>query len=170
MEKNTEQTEAEILEEKVVGKTPIPDSQLGTPVFHGIPTITDVAKLQETIPLEEGQEVTHEQIEKILRISRGTTRYRTVTFRWKKLIYEKYNKLLVPRFRVGWIVANAHLRMDAAARRNKSGVRQIVTAKVIAVQTADKQLTAGERKVKAHLIGIAAQLQLAEDTSAAKMR
>jgi hypothetical protein len=54
--------------------------------FGGMPTNMDVKRLREELVMIEGDEVTHEQVEKILGVKHTVTRFRTITDKWRRVM------------------------------------------------------------------------------------
>ena len=58
----------------------------------GVPTDIEVRLLNEEFGQpEEGQEITHEDVEKTVKLNRKTSRYRAVTLAWRRALLEEHN-------------------------------------------------------------------------------
>lgn len=96
--------------------------------FGGMPTEIDVKKLREAFPeINEGDEIAHEQIEKLLNLDRNANRYRTVTEVWrKKLLNEGTDMGAVAG--VGFRCLNPKERITRSVEGFQSGTRKQLRA------------------------------------------
>lgn len=89
----------------------------------GIPTEPDVTMLMRKYQIyEPGMEITYEDIEDLLEVTRKTTRFKTVTGAWRRRILRQFNEDLSPR--VGkFVVLHPHERVTKQGGRIRTGVR-----------------------------------------------
>jgi len=61
--------------------------------FSGVPTEPDIKKIMEKYPhtkMEPGQQIGYEEIGTLLGIDKKSSRFRTITNRWRKLMQSKF--------------------------------------------------------------------------------
>lgn len=109
----------------------------------GVPTNADVRKLKEAFPdLTEGSEITHEEVERVVQLSRESSRYRSVTRAWRRdlLTHSGIDLAAVPG--IGFRCLDAGERIAASVDGFKSGTRKQMRAvrRSALVQTDDPML------------------------------
>lgn len=92
--------------------------------FGGQPTAYEVRKLEEAFPaLKEEDEVTHDQIEAVIKVTRRTNRYRNVVSAWRKKTLREKNIDLGSVHAVGYRCLLPPERVGAGIKGVQSGVR-----------------------------------------------
>lgn len=95
----------------------------------GVPTNADVRKLKEAFPeWIEGTEVSHEQVEKVIDLSRDSNRYRTVTMAWRRDLLTHSGIDLMAVAGIGFRCLNPSERIAASVDGFKSGTRKQMRA------------------------------------------
>lgn len=93
--------------------------------FGGIPTDVDVRKLVDEFGKPAvGSEITHEQIEQVLRIERASNRYKTVVSAWRKRLIDSHGIVMGAVAGVGYRSLNEAEQMDAGFLSIKHGARK----------------------------------------------
>jgi hypothetical protein len=67
--------------------------------FKGLPTDIELRKLKEAYPFDElceGQLFSYKEIERLLNIKWGTSRWQSVTNRWRRTVEREVGKMIVP--------------------------------------------------------------------------
>lgn len=95
--------------------------------FGGVPTAPDVKRLLEHFGSPQPRLITHEDVEAVLGITRHTSRYRSVTGAWRKLLEQEHN-ILVSGAPGGFQILTSPERIDHAMHQRTKGVRRLVRA------------------------------------------
>jgi hypothetical protein len=67
--------------------------------FKGLPTDIELRKLKEEYPFDdlfEGQVFSYKEIEQLLNLKWGTSRWQSVTNRWRRTVEREVGKMIVP--------------------------------------------------------------------------
>ena len=132
----------------------------------GIPTAPDVARLMEEYKLPAvGTVITHLSIEEILRQSRKTCRYKSVTHIWRKKLYRDHNIILGPVKGVGFKSLDPEERVVLVGSKHKKGIRQLKGAHAIANCTDTSKLSPEALRSLNHYRLTSAALILADATA-----
>lgn len=106
--------------------------------FAGVPVLGDVRRLAEHFGQPApGDEIAHEQVEAVLGIKRGKSRYGTVTGAWRRALLRDHNIDLAAVPSVGFRALTAEERIAVGIDGVQSGVRKLVRS----VKRADRVLT-----------------------------
>lgn len=111
--------------------------------FGGVPTQADVRKINEAFPnLQEGDEISHEQIEQVLGYARTSNRYRTVTGAWRRQLLNDNGQEVGALAGVGFRCLKPDERISGSVKSFQSGTRKQMRAvrKAVVVRTEDPQL------------------------------
>lgn len=93
--------------------------------FGGIPTSVDTRRLDEQFAgLMDGDEITHDEIEVVIGVRRGSSRYRTVTDAWRRSLLREKNIELAAVSGVGFRCLPPAERISASVRGVQSGMRK----------------------------------------------
>jgi len=115
-------------------------------------TEVDVARLMSVYPdiLPDGRRITHEQLESVLGMSRLTSRYRTVTNRWRRLLFTERRVFLDGRIGdgTGFIALTPDEMVRFANREVRSAGRKLQKAIAVASAPNDEQLSADMKKYR----------------------
>ena len=91
----------------------------------GVPTNADVRKLKDAFPdLTEGTEIRHEEVERVLELSRESSRYRCVTLAWRRDLLTHSGVDLGAVAGIGFRCLNPSERIAASVDGFKSGTRK----------------------------------------------
>lgn len=98
-----------------------------THIFSGgIPTDPDVKKLMTALgTIQPGLIVRHDDIEGILKLKRGTPRYRTVVAAWRRRMFNEQNIDMDAISGLGFRVLKPFERVTSSTRDFRQGVRKI---------------------------------------------
>ncbi len=92
----------------------------------GMPYEPDVSRLMETFPvlnLKEGQVISHEELEKILKYKHGSQRYYGVINSWAKKIESENDIVLEWKLGIGLKVLLPHERLQSSEGKIKRGIK-----------------------------------------------
>lgn len=106
----------------------------------------DVRRLQQVFPdlLPDGRRISHEQIETCLRLSRLSSRYKTVVGKWRRLIFTERRIWLDGRAAegFGFVVLTPDEMVRFANREVRASGRKLKKAIAIASAPDDSELSA----------------------------
>lgn len=127
------------------------------------PTAPEVERLIKT-PMNEGDEISHEQIASIIGAKPGTSRYKTVVSRWKTRAFTELNVRIgaVRGSGYRWLMPSE--RITEAVAMQTSGLRRIANGAIVASQTPPERLTTAERNVREAAIRVRSTIAAAEET------
>ena len=93
--------------------------------FGGVPTEADVRALNERWPaLKDGDELSHEEVEAVVKQERGSNRYRSITTAWRRDLLRANNIDLAPIPGVGFRCLLPEERISVSIKGFQSGVRK----------------------------------------------
>jgi hypothetical protein len=97
----------------------------GKQYFGGLPTGPDVKLLLEHWPqIKEGQEISHEEVERVLKLKRDETRYRGVTMAWRKHLFRNDNIFVDAIAGVGFQCLDPKGRVENGIKVFRKGTRE----------------------------------------------
>lgn len=111
--------------------------------FGGLPTALDLRRLAEAFPqIEEGDEITHEEVAEVLEVDQTGNRYRTVTNAWRKQLLNEHNVELGALPGIGFRSLTPSERVSGGVKGVQSGTRKQLRSvrRVALVRTEDEQL------------------------------
>lgn len=118
--------------------------------FGGVPTEADVKKLRERwgeTEMNPGDVFLYEDIEKILQVSRKSSRFQTVTSRWRYVVMKATDIVIGPiGDGTGLKVLSESGKFALICSRLREAARKGRVAYVISTKTDRKQLSEEERK------------------------
>lgn len=126
--------------------------------FGGIPTVVEVALLEEKFNLVEGMEITHQDIEDAIQINWNTTRYRAVTAAWRKKILRDKNLLIDSLHGIGFRVLTPSERVSGSVKKVTYGVKAVKKGGGLAMIIPADRLTETERHKASHMVKLSAQI------------
>lgn len=127
----------------------------------GSPTDAEVRILEDCFGVPEaGSEVGHADIEGLLKLDRGSSRYGSVVAAWRKKLLRDHNVDMGAVPGVGFRSLRPDERISQAARDAGSGLQKVVRAasRAARVPTEDPALT--HRQNVLHRLGLAAKDEL----------
>jgi hypothetical protein len=93
--------------------------------FGGMPTDIDVRRLEEAFPkLQEGDDISHEQVEAVIGVDHTKSRYRVVTNAWRKQLLRDSNIELGSVSGVGFRCLKPEERISGSVKGFQQGVRK----------------------------------------------
>lgn len=120
--------------------------------FGGVPVEPDVKLLLDHLGVPEaGTDISHEEVERALGISRTKNRYRTVTWAWRQRLQDDKN-VVVLQVPDGFHALTAVERLGEAERQGRKGTRRIVQAVKVVVSTPVNELPERELPRHTHLM------------------
>ena len=123
----------------------------------GHPTEPEVRMLMEKYPsLSSGDAISYADVESVIGVKRISHRYRTITGAWRKRMYREFNITIGAVPNTGFIVLDAHERVNLASNHMRSGVRRIRTSGDLAQNTEKSGLNEQELKACDHLVRVKA--------------
>ena len=100
--------------------------------FGGVPFDPDIRKIREAYPdssLEEGQVIPYEQIEAVLQVKKGTSRFLGVTNSWRKRVNNENNGLRIETEPgEGFKVLNEEEKAEYSWKRFREGMKKFRNA------------------------------------------
>lgn len=91
----------------------------------GIPTAPDVKKLRTAFPeIKEGDQITHEQVEAVLKLDAKSSRYRSITTSWRKELLNELNLELAALPTIGYRCLPAGERLTTNIKGFRQGTRK----------------------------------------------
>lgn len=139
----------------------------------GIPTEPDVKRLMDAFPnLKDGDKITYEAAAHIIGIEsfRTSLRFRTVTARWRNLLYRNSNIYMTCIPNYGWQVADPFRRVQSSGAKFKSALRQTRRAGDLAIKTDVTGLDAEQQRIRDHVVSVAGAMQTVAATAAKRLR
>jgi hypothetical protein len=142
-----------------------------TPFFGGVPTEPDVDRLIAEIGVPEaGALISYSALQGIIHSERRSARFNTVIGAWRRRLYNAHNLVLRAVSRKGYEVLLDGQRITFSTNAYKHGLRRVRRAADVAAKTNGEKLTPDESRVRDHIVGTSAMLQLAAATEARKLR
>ena len=142
-----------------------------TTIVRGIPTAPDVEKLVGAFPsLKEGDVVTYSDIENIIEKEKGTNRFNSVTFAWRKRLFRESNLVLDSIPNEGYKVLPPSERVGFSGRKFVGGLRTMGRAAAVAGMTERNKLSSEQIKTLDHIVRTTASLKLTAKLEAQKLR
>jgi len=139
--------------------------------FGGIPTDSDIRLLEETIGIPEiGKIVPYEDVEEILKISKDSSRFKTVTVRWRKKVERDHNVIIGTERGIGFVAKDSASRIDIGSGKLKSGLKSIRRANKVVSSTDHTDLTDDQIQVARHVRHITSSLVGAARMESKKFR
>jgi len=94
--------------------------------FGGVPTDIELARLRERYQVpEEGQVIPYAEIAELIGTPRESTRFKTVTDRWRSVLWREYNVLVGVERGVGFKVLSPDERVDHGSSKYRGGLRAV---------------------------------------------
>jgi hypothetical protein len=140
--------------------------------FGGVPTEPDVRALRDAFPdskMAHGDLITHAQVEATIGTSRASSRYRTVTTRWRKAVERETGRVILgPEKGVGFRVLDNTQKIDLGYLKFTSAVRSarrahVITARLDAGATEDDKARALQLQRRTAAVIASAQIRSASD-------
>ena len=134
---------------------------MGNLYFGGVPTELEVKALREAFPaMEVGQEITTEEVEKIIDVKKGESRYYTVTVRWRKEV-ERKDGLVIGQTPEGFRVLDDADKTNLSTKKLISATRLARRSRHVAALVDVSKLTPEQRKEFDHVAKASAAIILA---------
>lgn len=131
-------------------------------------TDVDVALLNAVFPdlLPDGREITHEQVEAVLKMNRAMNRYRAVTSRWRRNLLSERGVYLDGQLAQGrgFIVLTPDEMVRFGNRSVRTAGRKLRKAIAVVAAPKDEQLSENTRRYR-QLLGAAIEKIEAENRS-----
>jgi hypothetical protein len=128
--------------------------------FGGIPTDPDVKKLREAYPHpKEGDLITYEETEKLLGVKKNQMRWRTITWRWRRLHEHETSQVIGCEQGEGFKVLLNHEKLEAGVGKVRHVFKTVRRARVLVGLTNASKLTVEDRKRMDHLSNRVAMLE-----------
>ena len=137
----------------------------------GVPTKPDVDKLMSEIGIpQEGVLIPWESIEKCIRITRTTFRFKTVTHAWRTRLYREHNAFMGAVDGKGLVRLDPNSRVTYGSKKIRHGIRATKRGATL-VSLSDRQRMTPENKVAAdHVARLSAAFMLAEKAAAREIK
>lgn len=137
----------------------------------GMPTDVDVRLLSDKFGVPAvGSLVEYAQIEEVLKIRRGSSRFQTVTRAWRDKLERDHNLLTKAVPNKGFRIADPSERADMIGRKFKSHLRGIKKSGARAVLTPREGLSSDAVRTMDHVGNTAATLVLHAQLAARKLK
>lgn len=99
----------------------------GSTIFlGGIPTGPDVKRLREYFPdssLQVGQSIPYKDVEDLIQCKRHSYRFKTVTYRWRRLVEKESSVIIGADSGKGFIVLDDHQKLSLSGSKLRSAAR-----------------------------------------------
>jgi hypothetical protein len=130
--------------------------------FAGVPTAPDVEKLEARFKIpEEGEVIPWKEIENVIGLGKGTSRFGTVVDAWRKRMFAKHNVVIGAERGKGLVRLTHDGRMDHCASKTKGMARTLTRVVRVASSTDKSRLSPENRKVADHFDKLGANMRLA---------
>lgn len=137
-------------------------------LIGGMPTAPDVTRLMETFPVSEmaeGDVIKHSAIASALRISKSSTRYRSVVSAWRKKLRIEHNIDVAAETGIGYRVLSDSERVSHGLRDYRSSTRKLVRAADRIARANPEKLSEPEARKREHANKLlASQISIARST------
>ena len=118
----------------------------------GVPTEPDVKRLDVAFPSPETEtEITHDQLEAILNLSRRSSRYRTVLQAWRRKLMRLKNLDTEAIPNRGYKILREYERVNVSAKNFRQGVRKVGRAVTRIERVNVAKLTQEEQRKAEHV-------------------
>lgn len=117
--------------------------------FGGLPTEPDIKKIREFYPdqsLKVGDVIAYNDIAEILGVPYGSSRFKTVTDRWRKVFEKDSGKVLDCEKGVGFRVNHDSQNLDLSGKKLRTATRMARRSYIVAGRIDRKNLSDDERK------------------------
>lgn len=119
-----------------------------TNIFSGgVPTAPDVKRLRDNFPdntLQVGQQVKYGEVEKILGCSKHSYRFKTVTFRWRRLVEKESNVIIGTDTGKGFVILDDHQKLSLSGSKLRTAARFAKRSYIVAGHINRRNLTDDE--------------------------
>lgn len=115
--------------------------------FGGVPTGPDIKALREAFPEEEmtpGDVIQYSIVEELLGVTVQTSRFRTVTTRWRKIVEKESKIILGVKPGVGFVVLSDSDKVDLSGAKIRSSFRSARRSFVVTGYVDTKNLSEHE--------------------------
>ena len=132
--------------------------------FGGVPTDIDVRALREAYPdsgLTVGKTIAYSEVERIVKVGKGSCRFKTVTGRWRRLVEKDSAVLIGVEAGKGFVVLDNKQTLELSCQKLRSGVRATRRSFHVAGYVERKELTADEQRRYDMVAGRAAAIMAA---------
>lgn len=144
---------------------------MNTLFLGGIPTEPDVKRLRDKYhALTVDQIIPYADLEASIGSKKGTARFGSVVGAWRKWLFGQHNIILDAIKNTGFKVANPESRIIGCGDRYKRGLKQISKSGNIAAQTDSATLSDEQKRLRDHLIKVAALHRTIANTEAKQLR
>ena len=133
----------------------------GNLFFGGLPTNIELAKLREAYPegdLKVGDFIPYHEVEKLLGLTWDSSRFKTVTNRWRRVIENETNIFIHPDPGKGFIILSEPEKLSLSGKQIKSAGKKARRSFVINSRVNRKELTDNQKALSDHLSGVAAKM------------
>jgi hypothetical protein len=127
----------------------------------GMPTEPDVKLLKQAFELKDNLEISHEQVEKIIGVSRKTWRYRSIVDAWRRAVEREQNIIIGAIPGIGFKVLPPSERVSLCVSKVASGTRMVRRAGVRAAMIPTHNLSKEEQMKAEHVVRLAAKIDVA---------
>lgn len=138
-------------------------------VFRGgVPTAPDVRKLREMFPdkdLNVGDVLAYDDIAEVVGCAYGTSRFKSITDRWRKLVENESGKIIGVSKGVGFAVLSDSQKLEVSHQKLRTAVRSAGRSLTVAMHIDRSNLTDDERLRLDHQNRINASLLAAAQIS-----
>ena len=113
----------------------------------GIPTAPDVKRLREHYPdnsFEVGQSIPYNEVERVLGCNKRSYRFRTVTFRWRRLVEKESNVIIGTDSGKGFVILDDHQKLSLSGSKLRSAARFARRSYIVAGHINRRNLTDDE--------------------------
>ncbi len=144
---------------------------MSTGLVNGVPTDLDVRRLDETFgTLNVGDEISYDEIDSALGIARSTSRWRTVTAAWRCRVQRARHLVVGCNPGVGFVILDDSGKLDASARKLRSGLRSCRRSVKVAAFVDRGKLGAEERDRYDHTTKVASAVLMAASNEAKRFQ
>lgn len=114
----------------------------------GLPTEPDIKRIREAFPdceLKAGDIIRHDNIERVLQVKKGSSRYQTLTTRWRKLVETESGIIIGAERGTGFKVLSDGQKVGLSGAKLRSAARFARRAYIVAGRVDRSNLTDDER-------------------------
>ena len=120
------------------------------PVYsNGVPTEIDIRKIRQTYPdssLNVGDQILYQDIEQLIQCKRDSYRFRTVTYRWRRLVENATNKIIGTNRSIGFVVLSEEEKLSLSGDKLRSAGNLAKRSYVVTARIQTNQLSPEQRK------------------------
>jgi len=139
--------------------------------FGGVPTDGDIRLLENEYGIPEiGKIIPYEEVAAVIKYDKDSSRFKTVTQRWRKKIERDHNVIIGTERGIGFVALDNASRVDLGSDKFKYGMKSVRRANKVVSSTDHSDLTDDQVQVAHHVRHVTAALVGAARMESKKLR